>query len=85
MNCDDVQAKLGDFLDKEMLAELCREIESHLKVCDGCTVEVNTIQKTILLHQAATNRTIEVPLRVSQRLEQALAKEYGKPGASGTD
>jgi hypothetical protein len=80
-----VKEQLGDYLDKEMLAELCREIDAHLKHCRDCTVEVDTIRKTIVLYQADSNRSLEVPLRVTHRLEQALAKEYGKERTTGTD
>ena len=85
MDCNEVKEQLGDYLDKEMLAELCREIDAHLKHCRDCTVEVDTIRKTIVLYQADSNRSLEVPMRVTQRLEQALAKEYGKERPAGTD
>ena len=78
MDCNEVREKLGDYLDQEMLAQICVELEDHLKHCRDCTVEVDTVQKTIKLYQADTGRSFEVPVRVNQRLEQALAREYGQ-------
>ena len=83
MDCQEVQDKLGDYLDQEMLAQICVELQDHLKHCRDCTVEVDTIQKTIKLFQADTGRSLELPARVTQRLEQALAQEYGRSGSKG--
>jgi len=85
VDCTEVRDKLGDYLDKEMLDELCLELEGHLKRCRDCTVEVDTIKKTIVLYQAESGRSFEVPTRVTQRLEEALAKEYERVGREGTD
>jgi len=78
VDCNEVREKLGDYLDQEMLTQICVELEDHLKHCRDCTVEVDTVQKTIKLYQADTGRSFEVPVRVNQRLEQALAREYGQ-------
>jgi len=53
--------------------------------CRDCTVEVDTIKKTIVLYQAESGRSFEVPIRVTQRLEEVLAKEYVKSGRGRTD
>ena len=84
MDCNEVRDKLGDYLDKEMLAQICLELEDHLKHCRDCTVEVDTVQKTIKLYQADSGRSFEVPIRVTQRLEQALAREYDKRDSGET-
>jgi len=85
VDCNEVRDKLGDYLDKEMLDQLCHELEGHLKRCRDCTVEVDTIKKTIVLYQAESGRSFEVPIRVTQRLEEVLAKEYVKSGRGRTD
>lgn len=84
MDCNDVLGQLSDFLDEDAREELCRDIEAHLTRCRGCTVEVDTIKKTIVLYQAESGRSFEVPIRVTQRLEEALAKEYEKGGRAET-
>jgi hypothetical protein len=80
VDCNDVLGQLADFLDDDARAELCRDIEAHLSRCRGCTVEVDTIRKTIVLYQAESGRSFEVPVRVTHRLEEALAREYAKGG-----
>lgn len=82
MDCNEVREKLGDYLDQEMLQELCDHLEDHLKHCRDCTVEVDSIKKTIKLYQHGSGHSIELPVRATQRLEQALAQEYRK-GSSG--
>ncbi len=84
MDCNEVREKLGDYLDQEMLQELCDQLEDHLKHCRDCTVEVDSIKKTIKLYQHDSGRSIELPVRTTQRLEQALAQEYRKEGSGGS-
>ena len=74
MDCQEVHEKLSDFLDRETAEEICRQIEEHLKHCDGCTVVVDKTRKTIMLYQA--DRAIDVPVALTRRLEEALAAEY---------
>jgi hypothetical protein len=80
VDCIDVLGQLADFLDDDAREELCRDIKAHMARCRDCTVEVDTIKKTIVLYQAESGRSIEVPMRVTQRLEEALAKEYETNG-----
>jgi predicted anti-sigma-YlaC factor YlaD len=74
INCDEVLDNLRDYLDEQDRADLCREIEEHLKHCHDCQVEVDTIKKTIVLYQA--DRKTEVPLTVSSALRAALSNMY---------
>jgi len=85
VDCNEVREQLGDYVDNEMLAEICRELEAHLKHCRDCRVEVDSIKKTIVLYQAESGKKVEVPLRVSERLEQALAHEYRNSALAGAD
>ena len=82
MECDDVRDQLADFLDEDAVAELCREIEAHMKHCPNCRVYVDTIRKTVVLYQADDrSRTVQVPVRVNARLSAMLADEYRRAGA----
>jgi len=51
VNCHDFKALMGDYLDEEMAEEICREVHSHLEACGPCSVEVDTIRKTILIYK----------------------------------
>ena len=74
INCDEVLDSLSEFLDAEARADLCREIEEHLRHCHDCQVEVDTVKKTIVLYQS--DRVTEVPLTTSHRLRAALSGAY---------
>jgi len=75
LNCQDLLEQLSDYLDLEARAELCREIEEHLKSCCDCKIVVDKTRKTILLYQA--NRQVDIPVSVNEKLRVALSKEYG--------
>ena len=85
MDCIEVLGQLADFLDADAREELCRDIKAHLTQCRDCKLKVDTIKKTIVLYQAESGKTFELPVRVTQRLEESLAREYEKPdrGAPG--
>ena len=80
MNCNEVLEQLGDYLDEDARAELCRAIEEHLHQCHNCQVYVDTVKKTITLYQA--DRAVEVPLHVGTRLSAAMAREYDRGAAA---
>ena len=42
---------LSEFIDGELQAELCAELEQHLEGCDNCRIVVNTLRKTIELYK----------------------------------
>lgn len=81
VDCQEVLEQLADYLDNETREELSRAIEKHLSHCRDCRVEVDTLRKTILLyHQADTSRALQIPIRVTQELNAALASEYARGG-----
>lgn len=82
MNCNEVLEQLGDYLDEDARAELCREIEVHLHQCHDCQVYVDTVKKTIMLYQA--DRQIQIPIATGTRLAEAMAKAYGSDGKGKT-
>lgn len=47
MNCKDVLGKMSEFLDAELMDEVCDQLRQHLQECEHCRIEVNTIQRTI--------------------------------------
>ncbi|MBI1798725.1 MAG: zf-HC2 domain-containing protein [Candidatus Eisenbacteria bacterium] len=66
--------QLSDFLDDESRDELCRAIKAHLADCHNCRVEVDSVQKTIVLYRA--DRQIATPPAVSARLRELLELAY---------
>lgn len=50
-NCQNLLATISDFVDGELPADLCSELEKHLAECENCRIVVNTMRKTIELYQ----------------------------------
>jgi predicted anti-sigma-YlaC factor YlaD len=78
LDCNEVLEKLGDYLDQSAREDLCKAIEAHLDLCRDCRFEVDTLNKTIKLYQAA--EPIVMPVTVRSSLQAALAKAYEGPG-----
>ena len=68
--CAALLDQLHDYIDGELEAALCAEIEEHLAGCDDCRVLVDTTQKTITLYRRQT--PVELPEGAMTRLQQAL-------------
>ena len=83
MDCIEVLGQLADFLDEDAREELCRDIKAHLTQCRDCQLQVDTIKKTIVLYQAESGKTLELPVRLTQRLQESLAREYEKADLGG--
>lgn len=49
--CRELVAQLNDYLDGELPAGLCAELEHHLAACPDCRVVLNTLGQTLrILH-----------------------------------
>jgi anti-sigma factor (TIGR02949 family) len=71
LNCEALLGSLSEYIDGELGAELCREIEKHLAGCENCRVVLNTTRRTIdLVRSPAEN--ISVPEDVRERLFKRL-------------
>jgi len=74
--CQALLAQLGDYIDGELEATLCAEIEQHLADCDDCRVLVDTTRKTVLLYrQHGQQSRVELPVDITSRLWQKLNEE----------
>ncbi len=71
--CQALLTQLGDYIDGELEAALCAEIERHLANCDDCRVLVDTTRKTVLLYRQHSQ--VELPKDITSRLWQALDEE----------
>lgn len=73
-NCRELLGALSDYIDGELEARLCQEIEQHLAECQNCQILVDTLRKTIRLYQRERPETL--PQAVEERLRQALASVH---------
>ncbi len=69
-NCQALLGTLSEYIDGELPAELCREIEKHLEGCDNCRVVLNTTKRTIDLVRVPMDE--DVPADIRERLFKRL-------------
>lgn len=68
--CRDFCNQLSDYIDGELAASLCAELEQHLAGCPNCRIVVDTTRKTVNLYRRYGQA--ELPAGVSERLWQAI-------------
>ena len=66
-NCQALLGSMSEYIDGELPADLCREIEKHLEGCENCRVVLNTTKRTIDLVQIPPEEET-VPEDVRERL-----------------
>jgi anti-sigma factor RsiW len=62
--------ELSDYVDGELEAALCAELEAHLADCPDCRVMVDTLRKTIVLYRSQAQA--DLPSDVQARLYKVL-------------
>ena len=78
--CQSLLAYLSDYVDGELSAELCQELEDHLAECQDCRIVVDTLRKTISLYHTCAADPQEVPPIVRERLFRTLnLEDFMKP------
>ncbi len=70
--CKEVFGALSEYLDRELTADSCAEIEKHLSDCPPCIEFLNSLKKTIGLCKDCTPKEPPPPLRPEAR-EKMLA------------
>jgi anti-sigma factor (TIGR02949 family) len=78
--CEGLLGSLSDYVDGELGAELCRQIEKHIAECEDCRIVVDTTRKTIDLVHASNAPQTGLPVEVRNRLFKRLnLDDYLKP------
>ncbi len=67
LTCKEILQQINLLIDGELEAELCDQLEKHLRECDNCRVVVNTTTKTIELYQEIKGQD-QLPEDVRKRL-----------------
>ncbi len=67
MNCLDILRNMSDYIDGELDAEFCKEIEAHIRSCPDCKIVVDTLKKTLQLYRIS-GQEITLPKDVRERL-----------------
>jgi anti-sigma factor RsiW len=71
--CRELVAQFSEYIDGELEAALCTQLEAHLAECPNCRVMVDTVRKTITLYHAQGSS--ELPSDVQDRLYRVLKLE----------
>jgi len=78
-SCDKYQSLLSEFIDQELDALTCQEMESHLSQCPGCQEQVKLIRLTCLAVQKLENP--QAPSDFLSKLRQRIDQQAPEPGA----
>ena len=70
MGCKDMLGNLSEYIDGDLEAELCAEIEAHIADCTNCSIVVDTLRRTVTLYH--DNCHDPLPDDVKGRLLAAL-------------
>lgn len=68
--CRELVAQFSEYIDGDLEAALCAQLEAHLAECPNCRVMFDTVRKTITLYQS--HGTPELPSDVQRRLYRVL-------------
>jgi RNA polymerase sigma-70 factor (ECF subfamily) len=73
-DCQELFALLSDYLDAELPASTCEEIEAHLADCPPCIEFLNSLRKTVELCHGCEPEARPEPLKPEAR--QRLVAAY---------
>ena len=76
-NCVALFEKLSEYIDRELDAPTCNDIEAHIKACKPCQVCLNTLKQTVDLCKNLNRR--QVPETFSLKLKDAIFDLIGPP------
>jgi anti-sigma factor RsiW len=69
-NCLALFERLSEYIDNELDAPTCNDIEAHIKACKPCQVCLETLKKTVDLCKNLERR--QVPETFSLKLKDAI-------------
>ena len=79
--CNDVFARLSEYLDQELPPDLCDRIEEHIQGCPPCVEFVESLRKSTELCRRFLDETPSAPLPEEMRRE--LMEAYRALGIEG--
>jgi len=77
--CEEVFARLADYLDRELSSEEIRVVEDHLEVCEVCASEFR-FEESVLSGIKQRARGDAVPERLRERLTSLLDRATAEDG-----
>ena len=77
MQCKDLMSALGDYLDGQEDAPLCREFAEHLHLCDRCRIVVDNVKHTVQLFRE-DGSSVEMPAELRDKLHDTLRRRWNE-------
>ena len=74
-NCRKMFALLSEYLDLELSADACREMETHIGGCEPCAEFTQSLRKTVQLCRAYQPQEMPRPIAVDARDKLLAAYE----------
>ena len=65
---------IADYIDGELDAGLCKELEDHLKGCRNCRLMVDSLKQTVML--CKDGKCEELTESIGARLNDAIKKRW---------
>ena len=75
-NCKKMFALLSEYLDMELPAGTCQEMQAHIAACEPCAAFTESLRKTIEL--CREYRPKEVPAPIARDARHKLLEAYQK-------
>lgn len=80
--CEEIFARLDDYLDRELSADEMRMVREHLETCAACSSE-HRFEMGVIDDVRAKLRRIDVPNGLMARISARLAMEGKEAGGGG--
>lgn len=81
MKCEELLARLNEYVDGGVDPAICESFEHHLAGCDPCKVVVDNIRQTITLYKEG--QPYELPVRFREQLYTALRAKWREKHGAG--
>jgi len=73
-DCKDYFSRLSEYLDGELSADQCVQMERHLSGCEPCVAFVESLRHTISLCRESANANSPVPESAKRTLREAYQR-----------
>lgn len=74
--CSKYIQEIADYIDGEIDAALCAQLEEHLKTCNNCRIMVDTLKQAVVLCREGKKE--KLPPEIESKLNNALKKRWEK-------
>ena len=82
-HCSQYIQNIADYIDGEIDATLCAELEKHLKKCNNCRIMVDTMRQTVVLCREGKKERL--PAALEKKLTDSIRARWQKKFGKKTD